>query len=87
MGAPSDELKNSGLASFRGSVAVTQNDSTDLTTGLTRGIQCDVAGTVKATFYDDTTDTLTLLAGIPYAFQVKRIWNTGSSATGVHALY
>jgi len=87
MSAPSDELKNSRLASYRGSIAVTPADDADLATTPTRGIVCDGGGDVKMTFFDDTTDTITVLAGLPYSFQVKRIFATDTAATGIHALY
>ena len=86
MSASSDQLSKSGLASYRGSVAVTPSDSVDLSP-TTRGIICDVGGVVKLTFVDDTTDTLTLISGLPYTFQVKRVFSSVTAATGIHALY
>jgi hypothetical protein len=85
MSALSDELKG-GLAAYRGSVAITPNDSTDLLK-ITRGIVCDVGAVVKMTFVDDTTDAIILITGLAYPLQVKRIWDTGTDATGIHALY
>ena len=85
MSARSDELKG-GLASFRGSVAITLSDSEDLAK-ISRGLQCDSGGILKLTFVDDTIDTLTLVSGIAYPYQIKRAWDAGNGVTGVHALY
>jgi hypothetical protein len=85
MSAQSDELKG-GLAAYRGSVAITPNDSTDLLK-ITRGVVADSGDVVKMTFVDGTTDTISLLSGLAYPFQVKRIWSAGTDATGIHALY
>lgn len=70
---------------IRGSVAITPNDSTTIT--VTRAILVDVAGTVKVTYVDGLADTVTLIAGVWHAMQVKVIWSTGTTATGIHAGY
>jgi hypothetical protein len=85
MSALSDELKG-GLAAYRGSVTITPDDSNDLLK-ITRGIVADSGNVVKMTFVDGTTDTISLLSGLAYPFQLTRIWDTGTDATGIHALY
>ena len=73
-----------GLSSpITGSVAITPSDSTDLAI-TTRGILVDVAGNVKVTFVDDTTDTVNLAASMWHGMRVKRVWATGTTATGIH---
>lgn len=46
-----------------------------------RAISIAVGGAVKITRYDDTTDTLTLPAGV-IPMRVKVLWSTGTTATG-----
>jgi hypothetical protein len=84
MGAFSDQLGQSAISAFRGSETITASDSTDII--VTRGILVDVGGNVKLTFSNGDVDTLTLVAGMPYSFSVTRIWSTGTTATGLHAL-
>lgn len=52
-----------------------------------RALMVNVAGDVKVTFVsqpDAAAVTLTLLAGVVYPFQVKKVWSTGTTATGIH---
>lgn len=72
-------------APFKGSIAVTPNDSTDIVES--RGIIVDSAGAVKMTFADDSIDTITLAANVAYPYRVKRVWSTSTTATGIHAQY
>lgn len=68
-------------------VSVTGNDSTDLPGGRCRGFHVNVAGNIKITDLSDNDVTLTVLAGIPYPYACRRIWSTGTTATGIFALY
>lgn len=69
-------------------VAVTPNDSTNLTTGATKGIYVGVSGDLKVTMYDDTVITFVGISnGVFQPITVKRIWATGTTATSIVAVY
>lgn len=62
--------------------SITPSDSVDLATPI-RALIISAGGTVKITKLDGvTTDTLTLPAG-QFAIKVRRIWATGTTATGL----
>lgn len=66
---------------------VTPNDSTDLT-HVTRGIYVGVTGDVKITNVNGQTVTYTnLAAGVHHPMCVSRVWSTGTTATGIIAVY
>lgn len=72
------------------SVSVTPNDSVDI--AHTRAILVGVAGDVKVTYTHlsggaDVEDTIYLQAGIWHPMFVRRVWSTGTTATGIHAGY
>ncbi len=54
---------------------------------VTRALLVDVAGAVKVTYADGLADTVTLVAGVWHPMQVKIVWSTGTTATGLHAGY
>lgn len=64
--------------------SITPNDGVDLTI-TPRAVIIASAGTMKVTKLDGTTDTLTLPAGI-FPMRVRRIWATGTTATGISGL-
>lgn len=70
---------------------VTTNDSVDLTNGVCRGFYVGAAGDVRVTgadMADGTYVTFTLMAaGVIHSIQAKRIWATGTDATGIIAVY
>lgn len=67
-------------------VAVTPH-ATDVITP-TRGLVANVAGDVAAIFADATDPvTLTLNGGQVYPYSVKAVRVTGTTATGIFALY
>lgn len=68
-----------------GGAAVTPSDSADITE--TRGLYIGTAGNLKVTFADGTTATLTSVANGVIPLKVKRVWATGTTATGITALY
>lgn len=68
-------------------VSVTPNDSTDLAGGITRGIMVTAAGNVSVITKNGTTVTIPVSENFPYPFSVGRIRSTGTTATGVFALY
>ena len=51
-----------------------------------RGLHVDVAGNLKVTFVDGTTDTFVVNAGSVYPYAVKQVFATGTTATGIHGL-
>jgi len=67
------------------SASVTPNDSTDITP--CRALLVGAAGDVKVTYENGQTDTVYLSAGIWHPMLVKRVWSTGTAATGIHAGY
>ena len=75
---------NSGT--IRTPVPITPNDSNDLSSPCA-GLHVNTAGTVKFTASSGSTVTLNLLAGVSYPYEAKRIYATGTTAAGIHALY
>jgi len=66
---------------------VTPSDTVDLPTP-TRGILLSVAGTLKVDTNYDTGITLTVLnVGQVHPLQIKRVYATGTTATGIFAIY
>lgn len=78
--------------SAQGAITVTTSDTVNLAfptgTTYTRGVYVAVTGALKADMADGTTATFTgLAAGIVHPLGVKRIYATGTTATGILALY
>lgn len=80
--------------------AVTPNDTTDLpvptalnatpTSGICKGLYIDGAGTLKflaANNTDATPITITVAAGTTLGGFYRRVFATGTTATGISALY
>ena len=67
------------------SVAAVTADGSAITPS--RGIRVNVAGNVNMTFVDGTTATLALNAGQDYQYSVKSVAASGTTATGIFALY
>lgn len=67
----------------RGSFAITPHDTNELAY-ITKYLLVDVAGVVKITFEDGTTDTIQLAAGVWHKIAAKIVWSTGTTATGIH---
>ncbi len=72
-------------------IAVTPNDSTDLSVSPTRGLWVGGAGTVKVDFLDGETVTTVSIVGVAAGtllpFRVSRVYSTGTGATSIVALY
>ena len=83
-----DDYKTSGLTSFSaiGVISVTPSDTVDLTK-FARAIRANAAGTIKITCYDESFATLNFLAGETRAICARRIWATGTTATGIEGMY
>lgn len=74
--------------SERTGLAVTPSDSTDLPNGPCRAINVTGAGSVAVNLSGGGTTTLTgLSAGQTVEVSVSRILATGTTATGISALY
>lgn len=69
-----------------GSVPVDYSGGDVDLSGNVRGIHCNVEGDIKADFANGTTDTLTLLAGVYYPYQITKVYQTDSDAT-ISVLY
>lgn len=68
-------------------IAVTPNDAADLVK-LPRALYVSGAGTLKVTCQGDTDAvTLTVPAGSFLPLRPKRVWATGTTSTGIVALY
>ena len=68
-----------------GGAAVTPNDSTDLPLAA-RFLIIGVAGNVKITTIDGSVLTLAAPAGI-FPVTAVRVWATGTTATGITAMW
>lgn len=67
--------------------AVTPNDSTDLPGGPCHAIYSTGAGNLSINLAAGGTGTLTVLAGSIVRVNASRIKATGTTATGIYALY
>lgn len=71
-------------ASAEEPIAVTPSDTADLI-HLSRGIMVNAPGNVVVSLAKGPAVTLTLLSGVLYPLRVKRVWSTGTTATGITA--
>jgi hypothetical protein len=69
-----------------GGAAVTPNDSTDLTR-LARGLFVTGAGNIKVTMASGDVLTFSSGASQYHPIEVKRVWSTTTTATGIIALF
>lgn len=68
-------------------VAVTPSDTVNLVNGVCRAIHVNGAGNVKFSDARGNAVTVTLVAGMPIPYAASRIWSTGTTATGIFAVY
>lgn len=78
--------------SYEGSVDVTPSDTDNVTfpngTSVSKAIYVDVTGDVKVVMADGTDALFTALpAAMFHPLAVKRVYSTGTTATGIKALY
>jgi hypothetical protein len=79
-------LKKENIESGFRFANVTPNDSTDIE--LTRAFMVNAAGDVVVHDVNGNAVTLYgLLVGVVYPFQIKRILDTGTTATSIVAIY
>lgn len=86
--APRPGEATSDITSIKHAAAFTPSgDVTDLTSGPTRGVYVGASGNLAVIFVGDKdADTVTLVglaAGIWHPIQVRRILQTGTTATGI----
>lgn len=67
-------------------LAVAPSDSADLA-HPSRAINVAASGAVRVTTVGGTTGTVYVAAGTPFPVRAIRIWQTGTTATGIAALY
>lgn len=65
---------------------VTPSDSSDLNF-VSRALNVATAGTVRVTTYGGDIQSVYVAAGVPFPLRVHRVWATGTSATGIVALF
>ena len=69
-----------------GAAAVTTNDATDLPE-VTLALYIGTAGTLKVTMMDGSVVSYAAVTAGRHPLRVKRVWATGTSATGIVAEY
>lgn len=69
-----------------GSTAITPNDDEDLVRRA-RSLYIEGEGNVTFTALDGTTDTWAVPANFYLNVQVVRVFQTGTTATGIHAIH
>lgn len=67
-----------------GAVTVTPSDVNDLPE-ITLSLYVSTAGAAKLTLYDNTTVTYANLSAGRHPLRVRRVWATGTMATGIVA--
>lgn len=67
-----------------GAYAVTPDDSNDLSE-MTLSLYISTAGTLKVTMLDGSVVSYAAIAAGRHPLRVKRVWATGTSATGIVA--
>lgn len=67
-------------------VAATPSDGADLP-HASRAINVAGAGAVRVTTIGGTTGTLHVAAGVPFPIRATRIWQAGTTETGIVVLY
>lgn len=64
---------------------ITPDDGADLSTYV-RGLAVASSGLVQVTTVDGTDGILFIAAGAPFPVRVRRVWATGTDATGIVGL-
>ena len=66
--------------------AATPDDAADLI-HASRAINVAAAGAVRVTTVGGSIGTVYVAAGVPFPIRATRIWETGTTATGIAVLY
>ena len=61
---------------------ITPSDTADLAY-VSRALNDAASGSVRVTTKDGDIATVFVAAGIPFPARVKRVWSTGTTATGI----
>jgi hypothetical protein len=69
-----------------GLLPVTPDDGADLQTA-SRALNVAQSGFVRITTVEGQTASVHIAAGIAFPVRVTRVWQTGTTATGIVALY
>lgn len=64
---------------------VSPNDNQDMPTSC-RALNVATDGLVRVTLVGGTTGTVFIAAGVTFPLRAKRVWATGTTATGIAAL-
>ncbi|MEM9247686.1 MAG: hypothetical protein AAGB05_03205 [Pseudomonadota bacterium] len=67
-------------------VELVPNDSADLA-HVTLGLNVSTPGTVRVTTLAGDVVDVYVAAGVAFPIRVERVWATGTTATGIRALY
>jgi len=70
-----------------GAAATNNHDSNPLTNGTCRSLYVGVAGDIKATMANGDVVTFTNVAVGILPISCKQVWSTGTTASGLIALY
>jgi hypothetical protein len=65
---------------------VTPDDTTDLPVA-SRALNVATDGLVRVTTVGGETASVAVVAGVPFPIRCVRVWQTGTTATGIVALY
>jgi hypothetical protein len=70
-----------------GATAANNSDTVFLTNGTCRSLYVGVTGDIKVTMANGDVATFTNVAVGIFPISVKQVWSTGTTATGLIALY
>lgn len=65
--------------------AITPSDTADLPT-FSRALNVSTTGQVRVTTVSGTTQSVFVAAGVAFPVRARRIWATGTTATGIVAM-
>ncbi len=65
---------------------ITPNDSIDLGSE-SRAINVAASGLVQVTTVGGSVGSVFVVAGVLFPLRIRRVWATGTTATGIRALY
>ena len=78
-------MTNAAINPIKYSAEITTHGTN--TIDVCRGLLVDSAGDVKVIYENGQEDTVYLAAGLWHGMEVKRVYSTGTTATGIHAGY
>ena len=76
----------SGIGDWTLTVTPSDNDDISPDEGRCVGLFVETGGALTVVYENDKEDTVTLLGGQVWPFQVKRVKSTGITASGIHAI-